>query len=420
MLTKLKKIIDNEEKRRFLGNFFSLATLQGLNYILPLLTLPYLVRILGAEKFGLLAFATAIVGYFIVFTDYGFNFTATREISLHRENNEKLNEIFSSVMTIKFVLFVISFLLLTVLIFSFNKFSSDPYLYYLTFGTVLGQILFPVWFFQGVEQMRYITIVNIIAKVLFTIAIFVFVKHASDYLLVPFLTSAGAVFAGIYSLIIIRKKFNIKFQVQKLSIIVKYLKGGSNLFLTSALGNLLTSSGTVILSFVSTDTIVGYYSAAEKLFRAIVGLFSPVTQALYPISCRKVIEKKSSRSYIRKLGFVIGGMALLVSISVALLSEKMMVLVYGVTFKPFGYILSVMMVWLFFSVINNIIGIQYLSASRNDKFYTISFCLAGSVTVLLNFILIPYLLINGILFSMIFGEILLTICMLALIFRYKL
>lgn len=420
LLAKFNKLIDTKEKKKFLASFFSLATLQCLNYILPLLTLPYLVRILGAEKFGILAFATAIIGYFIVLTDYGFNFTATREISLNSENIEKLNEIFSSVMIIKFILFVISLLLLTILIIFFEKFNTDPLLYYLTFGTVLGQVLFPIWFFQGIEQMKYITIINIVAKLLFTIAIFVFVKHSSDYLLVPLLTSLGAIFAGLYSLYLIRKNFNIKFKFQKLNIILSYLNGGSNLFFTSTLSNLLVSSGTIILSFVSTNTVVGYYSAVEKLFRAIIGLFAPITQALYPISCRKINEEHTAKSYIKKLAIIIGGIAMFVGVSVAILSEKIITLVYGIAFQTYSYILATMMIWLFFGVINNIIGIQYLSALRKDKFYTLSFVIASLITVLLNILLISYFAINAILFSMIFGEILLTIIMVGLIFRFKL
>lgn len=420
MLAKFKRIIEDEEKKRFLANFFSLATLQGLNYILPLLTLPYLVRTLGAEKFGILAFATAIISYFIVLTDYGFNFTATREISLNRENDTKLSEIFSSVMIIKIILFFISLLILTLLILCFNKFNADPWLYYLTFGTVLGQVLFPVWFFQGMERMKYITIINIVSKVMFTIAIFFMVKHSSDYLLVPVLTSLGAIFAGIYSLFIIRKNFKVKFKFQKTNVVMGYLKGGSNLFLTSALSNLLISSGTVILSFVSTNTVVGYYSAMEKLFRAIVGLFAPITQALYPISCRKVNDPENAKSYIKKLMVVISGMALAVGITVAIFSEQIIALVYGSEYQIYSYILAVMMVWLFFGVVNNIIGIQYLSAMRKDKFYTSSFIVAGLVTVLLNFVLIPHLQIDGILISMIFGEVLLTMCMIGFIFRFKL
>lgn len=420
LFVKVKKLIENAENKRFLGNFLSLATLQGLNYILPLLTLPYLVHVLGADKFGLLAFATAIISYFIVLTDYGFNFTATREVALYKNDSEKLNEIFSSVMIIKIFLLVISFIFLLFLILFFGKFNSDPLLYLLTFGTVLGQILFPVWFFQGVEKMKYITIITIASKFFFTLAIFICVKKTSDYYLVPLLTSLGAIFAGLYSLYLLRKEFNIRFKKQKINVITSYLKGGSHMFFTSALSNLLTSSGTIILSFVSTNAMVGYYSASEKLFRAFVGLFTPITQALYPISCNKMARKNIANQYIKKISLIIGGLAFFVGLFTAIFSKQIFGIMYGQDFQVYSYILAVMMIWLFFGVINNIIGIQYLTAKREDKFYTYSFIIAGVVTVLLNIMLIPQIMINGILISMISGEILLTLCMSWFIFRFKL
>lgn len=420
MFSILKKIIDTSEKKRFFGNFISLATLQGLNYILPLLTLPYLVRVLGVDKFGALAIATAVVSYFVVLTDYGFNFTATREVSVFRENNEKLNEIFSSVMIIKAILLVLSLAILSLMVFFIEKFKADPLLYYITFGMVLGQILFPVWFFQGMEKMKYITIINIISKTFFTIAVFVFVKKSSDYYLVPLLTSLGAILSGIYSLFLIYNNFNIRFKFQTKKVLFSYVKGGSHLFLTSALINLLTSSGSLILSFVTTNTIVGYYSAMERLFRAVVGLFSPITQALYPISCTKVNKKELAHSYFKKVLIAIGSVAILVGSLVAIYSSEIVNIVYGSRFQSYSYILAVMMIWLFWGVLNNIIGIQYLTAMRKDKFYTFSFFIAGFTTVALNLCLVPYFFINGILFSMIIGEILLTVIMLSLIFRFKL
>ena len=270
-----------------MSNFFSLSVLQGANYILPLITLPYLVRVLGVEYFGLLAFAGATVAYFGLITDYGFNLTATREISIHRDNKEKVIEIFSSVMTIKIILMFVSFFLLSILVFSFEKFSQDALVYFLTFGTVVGQVLFPVWFFQGMERMKYITYLNILSKVIFTIAIFVFVKEQSDFYLVPLLTTIGFLVAGIWSLYLIKKEFGVGFEVQTIDTIKHHLVEGWDIFVSMVFISMYRSSNIIILGLLTNNTIVGYYSIAEKVVKTLQSLQDVVGNTLFPYLSKK-------------------------------------------------------------------------------------------------------------------------------------
>jgi len=282
LITKIKNTVNTEDKKRLLSNFFSLSVLQAFTYILPLLTLPYLVRVLGIEKFGLVMFAQAFIMFFNILVDYGFNLSATREISIHRDNKEKLTEIFSSVIIIKFTLIVISFLILSIIVFSFEKFSSDWELYYLTFLWVIGQALFPIWYFQGLEKMKYITIVNITSKLIFTIAIFIFIQNETDYIIVPILNGLGFIVGGILSLWIINKNFNQSFKIQSMQIVMMHFRDSSQFFLSRVSVSIYTSSNAFVLGLFTNITIVGYYSIAEQLYKAIQGFYQPIVQVLYP------------------------------------------------------------------------------------------------------------------------------------------
>jgi PST family polysaccharide transporter len=166
----------NTEKKRLAANFFSLSTIEAANYILPLITVPYLVRVLGPAKFGLVAFAQALIQYFITFTDYGFQLTATRAISVARDDAGKVSRIFSAVTLTKAVFMLASFAAVSAIVFSVPKFRQDALLYIFAFGMVIGDVLFPVWLFQGLERMKFIAALNLLSRALFVMAIFIFVR----------------------------------------------------------------------------------------------------------------------------------------------------------------------------------------------------------------------------------------------------
>jgi PST family polysaccharide transporter len=277
-----KNFFNSPTKKRLAENFTSLSVLQALNYLLPLITLPYLVRVLGPEKYGLISFAQAFIGYFIILTDYGFRLSATREISIHRENKEKISEIFSSMMMVRFILGIVSFIILVLLLFFVPKFGKDWLIYIFTFGMVLGNILFPACFFQGMERMKYITILNLISRIIFTVFIFIFIRKASDYLYVPLINSLGFLIAGILSLWVISKNFKIKFVLPTIKSIKHQLKEGWHIFISTIAVAAYNNTRVFTVGLFTNNTITGYYSIAEKLINVISFPLNSLLQVLYP------------------------------------------------------------------------------------------------------------------------------------------
>jgi len=388
MIAKLKSLTNTEDKKRLLSNFFSLSLLQGANYILPLITFPYLVRILGVEYFGLLAFATAMIAYFNIITDYGFNLTATREVSIHREDKAKIVEIFSSVMTIKFILMFISLLLLSLLVFSFEKFAKDWEIYFFTFGTVIGQMLFPVWFFQGMERMKYITYLNILAKSIFTVAIFIFVQEQSDFYIVPILTSLGFIVAGVWSFVIIKRVFGVGFQWQSFDTVKFYLKEGWYVFVSRIYVSLYTTTNVFLLGVFTNNTVVGYYSIAEKIVTAIGGLFEPANQTLYPYLAKKYKENFIQFLHILKK---IAMLFLALSFSFVIVSEyfkeEIVYFVSGEYNLEITTLLSIFLIRILTYPFGTLFTNSLIIMQRKSQFIK-----GMQYTVILNFILVPPLI----------------------------
>ena len=407
-----QKLFKSDTRRRLIENFLSLSVLQIANYILPLITLPYLARVLGPKKFGLIAFSQAFIGYFIILTDYGFNLSATRDISINRGNKEKLSEIFSSVMVIKFFLFLLALGIMSVIIFAFEKFRQDWKMYYLTFGMVLGQVLFPVWFFQGMEKMKYITFLNILSKLIFTIAIFIFVRKVEDYLYVPLLNSLGFVFAGVLGLWIALKDFGVEFKIPSWEEIKHQLKEGWYIFISTVAISLYTISNTFILGLFANSTIVGYYSAAEKIIKAIQGLSNPISQTIYPHVSKLMHESREAGiKFLRKVAFLIGGFNLVLSLSIFIFADLIVKIALGVQYTESVIVLKILAFLPFIIGLSNVFGIQTMLTLNFKEAFSKILISASFLNLVLAFILVPSLKHIGISISVLISEIFVTLSM---------
>ena len=389
MINKIKSRFVSKDNKRLLSNFFSLSVLQGANFILPLITIPYLVRVLGIEYFGLLAFASATIAFFCIITDYGFNLSATRDISAHRDNKEKVVEIFSSVMIIKVLLMFLSLILLIILVFSFEKFAKDWLIYFLSFGTVIGQVLFPDWFFQGMERMKYITYLNILAKSIFTVAIFIFIQEPSDFYIVPILTSIGFIIAGIWSLVLVRKEFDIRFELQAVKVVKHYFSDSWYIFLSNFGVNLYKNNVIIILGLFTSNSIVGYFSITKKIIDALNSIAKVISRTIFPYINNKYKEvNKLLISFLFKIGFIILIYTSCIFLCILLFANNISILASGEIHEEVVNSLKIMSIVPLIIALN-IPAVHILLLSKRDKYFAKSVLLGAIIDLVLLFILLP-------------------------------
>lgn len=283
LIKKTYKMVRPHERKAVMSNFASLTVLQAVTYLLPVIILPYLFRVIGPEKFGLIAFAQAFVQYFMILTDYGFSISATKQISLCQDEHAKICRIFSSVMTAKIILAFLSLLILGAIVYFVPKFRNDWLIFVFSFGTVIGNTLFPVWFFQGTEKMKHIADINIIGGILYAGFIFLFVRERSDYLMVPFISSCVFLITGILGQYIVFRKFRVAFKFEGYKNVRQQLKAGWDIFISIVAINAYTTTRIFTVGLLTNNTITGLYSIAEKITNlAQTFPLASFSQAIFP------------------------------------------------------------------------------------------------------------------------------------------
>lgn len=376
------------KNKTLLTNIFSLLILQGTTYILPLLTFPYLVRTLGEERFGVLIFSAALIQYFVIFCDFGFNFTSTRKISLNREDRKKVSEIFSTTMSIKWMMTIISFFILLLIVVMIPKYSPYMLVFIVNFIQVVGNVLFPVWFYQGIEKMKFITIINVISRVLTTASIFLFVKDESDYVLAVFLQSVGFLLSGIIAFAVAVFHFSVKPRfIMNLNTILEEGKESWKVFVSTLSINVYNQGSVLILGLFTNNTIVGYFGIAQKIVHAVTGLSQPFAQAIYPYLCKLFIKDVVKyTAIVNKLKAASIGGGVLMGLIIYIFADFLTVLVTG---KSNQMVVDLLSIWSIIAVciFNNIVINTFVLSmgkySQMQKMYV-------SVSILFLIVSIPF------------------------------
>ncbi len=294
-------------RKRLVENLISLSAVQGLSILFPLITFPYLIRVLGIEGFGVFSLVQTFIMYFDLLVSFGFGLTATKRISANMQDELMVKQIIIAVYILKTILFLISFLIFIAC--SFTPFlQGHIYLLPLSAFYLLGNMLFPDWYFQGIQKMRNITFVTLISKAISLLLILVMVKEKTDIEYAIIAMSAGNMVAGIIAMILMFKSLSNGFVLPSRGFIKDVFKESSYVFMSIILAPLYSSVNIFILRIFTNPLMVGYYAVAEKIFNAIGMLTNIINRTFYPhLSQLYVSSIKAYKKNINKLLVIIAG-----------------------------------------------------------------------------------------------------------------
>lgn len=379
-------------KRRLIKNFFSLAGVQVANYLLPLIVLPYLARVIGVEKFGAVAFAQAVVAYFIMISAFGFNLYGPREIAAAREDPNRLSRVFWSIFYARVLLGLAALALFAFLLAIVPRFQAEILLLVFSFGFVVGDILLPLWFFQGVEKMGYIALSHFAVRILYSVAVFTVIREPDHYVYVPLLYSLSQVAVGLLAVGIVLFTFKVAFRLPDIRRIRHALRRSFVLFLSNISSGLYTKVPPLLLGFFAGDVYVGYYAAAEKLYYAGISLQGQIGQTVYPHISREAArnaDREKTMPLIHKAFLVTMGVAVPAGLAMFFLSGLLIRIIYGPEFLGAAVVLKIFAFAFVIIGMSNVFGVQTMLPFNMTREYALPILAGGIVSLGFGVILIP-------------------------------
>jgi O-antigen/teichoic acid export membrane protein len=361
-IPRLKTIAKNN--RTIIGNFSYLSALQVVNLLIPIATYPYLIRVLGKEPYGIIVFAQAIIGYFVILVSFGFNTSSTKDVSINRNNKSKLSEIISSVLIIKGLLFIFSFILLIIALSFIPQARGYHTLFFLSMWLALYDFIFPVWYFQGIEKMKYITYLTLLSKLTFLGLIFILIKSPQHYLRVPLINAIGSMLAGLSSLYIIFVQHKIRFQFQKTDILRRYFKESFPLFISSVSVTLFVQANKIIIGAWIGMGEVACYDLAEKIVQLLKSPQMLITQAIFPKT-----SKDKNPAFIKKMMLISFGIAVFLFIMTQIFAPAIVNILGGKQMELAVKLLRVLSIAILFVYISQYTSVHTLLANGYNSLW---------------------------------------------------
>ncbi len=420
--------LDNETRiaqyiliRSVLKNLFSLGFIQLISLLIPILLTPLLITRIGISYFGTIATAQGFVLLFNIITDFGFNITAVRSVAQANNNENELMQIVNSVSILKIILLVLSFILFLFVIYFVPQFNQYFKLYLYSFLMVIGQAFLPIWYYQGREIITKTLVPILVGKVISVFAILMIIKVENDALYVNLLLGLGTIISAVYLNIPIIKKYQLRksfFEWEKMKVEVN-----QNLpfFISNASVFAYSNSATLVLSFFVSPYTVGIFNVAEKIIQLGKTMLVMIHQVTYTKLCALITDgHEIAISFLRKIYSIIWSGVLVFCLLLFFFSyeavsffitDEQQHLAASQILKSLAFLLLV--------IAFNMPFYQYLLALKKDWVAVRIIIICSVISIVLNFLLVPMMQINGLVMTMYFIEALVTIFLIVQVLNLK-
>jgi len=371
-----------------LSNVVSLYGAYLVNYAVPLFTIPYLVRTLGPAAWGLAAMAQGLGNYVNLAVEYGFGWSATRELARHRDSPERIAELLSGVTGAKLALAAAGALIAIVLQHTVPALRSQPAI--LWAGAIAGMALGlnPMWYFQGRERLQVVAALEVASKIIAAFGIFVFVHRPADaWRVLGLQAGASLISTGVGLTMAYR-------EVPRLAIrpglVWQALREGWSMFLFRSSGMLYTSGNSFLLGLFAPPEAVGYFAGAEKIAKAFMGMLNPFNQALYPRLARLLKESPERAARLFRTNAVVVGVGgLLLGCGVFFGAPLLVRVLLGRAMTPAVPVLRLLAILPPLIGMNTVLCTQWMAPLRMDRTLNWIIAGAGMLNVGLAFLLAP-------------------------------
>lgn len=365
-----------EKYKTIIKNTGYLSIIEVIRLLLPFIAMSYLIKTVGVENYGLAVFSQAVNYYFIIFINWGLEVSAVKDVSVNRDCNDKLGRIAGSVLGVKAILFAVSLLVLTVLLFTVPLFSEHKILFFFAFLTCFAEAIFPVWLFQGLEKMKYITICKVASIVFYTGTVFAFIREPSDYELIVLLQSLGNILSSVISVVLIYKVLKLRLLIPSKEELLITFRSGTAFFMSRLSVVINNTTAKTVSGFVFNMELVSAFDVAQKIAQAAIVPLQMINNATYPH-----IAKTLDKGFLKKFGMVMMAIAFMLAVGVYVMAPWLVTLFTGGKLLVSVTILRILCMWVLLNGATYFLGTTSLVSFGHPKEFNLSVIFSSLVLI---------------------------------------